>query len=104
LEIYEKLLKIDPTDAHIWQKIGEMHDELEHEKVAEELDFNDSVIFTEKELNQIIKYSLDNPDERTSKAYFDCLEKFAKENGGVIVGMWEIKYNMRGFLGTIQSI
>ena len=34
LKIFEKILKIDPTDAHIWQKIGEMYDELEHEKVA----------------------------------------------------------------------
>lgn len=32
--MFEKILKNDPSDAHIWHKIGEMHETLEHEKVA----------------------------------------------------------------------
>ena len=74
------------------------------ELVGTELNSYDSVIFTKNELNQIIVNVLDKPDERTSKTYYDCMIDYAKQNDGVIVGMHEIKFNMRGFSDTVKRI
>ncbi len=74
------------------------------EMMASILDDNESVIFTTNELNQIISIVLDNPDERTTKAYYKCMINYAQQNNGGISGMYEIRLNMRGFLDTVKAI
>ena len=74
------------------------------EIIAVMIDSYDSVIFTKNELNQIISDGLDNPDERTSKEYYKCMIEYAKQQGGVIMGMYEMRFNMRGFSDTVKGI
>jgi hypothetical protein len=64
----------------------------------------ESVVFTNNDLNEIISNILDKPDERTSKAYYECLLDYSKQIGGVKGGMFEVRFNMRGFLETVQSL
>lgn len=73
------------------------------EQIAITLDSHDSVIFTNNELKQIIFDILDNPDERTAKAYYECMIDYAKQQDGVISGMYEVKFNMRGFSDTVRN-
>lgn len=68
------------------------------------IDSYDSVVFKKHELNQIISDILNIPDERTSKAYYDCIIDYAKQNNGVIAGMYEMRYNMRGFSDTVKRL
>ncbi len=74
------------------------------ELVGTELDSSNSVIFTKNELNQIIVNALNKPDERTSKEYYKCMIDYAKQNNGVMAGMYEMRFNMRGFSDTIKRI
>ena len=64
----------------------------------------ESVVFTERELKQIISDVLDKPDVRTSKAYYDCFIDYSKQIGGVKGGMFVVRFNMRGFADTVRAI
>jgi hypothetical protein len=72
------------------------------ERIGIMLSSYDSVIFTNNELKQIINDVLDNPDDRTIAPYYECLIDYAKENNGVQGGLFEIKFNMRGFLEVVK--
>lgn len=64
----------------------------------------ESVVFTDRELKQIILDVLGKPDERTARAYYDCFVDYSKQIGGVRGGMFEVRFNMRGFAETVRAI
>lgn len=73
-------------------------------KIANEIDNHNSVMFSDFELNQIIKNVLDNPDKRTARDYLACLIDYAKQNGGNRMTMFEAFYNMRGFRVAVSKL
>ena len=74
------------------------------ETIGKMLSEYDTVIFSNIELKQIIKDALDNPDDRTINLYYDCMIDYAKQNGRIRSGMYEVRLNMRGFLETVRNI
>ena len=74
------------------------------ERIGMFMDSYESVVFTNNDLNEIISDVLDRPDERTSKAYYECLLDYSRQIGGLKGGMFEVRFNMRGFSDTVKSI
>lgn len=72
-------------------------------KIAEELDIETSVMFTQRRLKEIINIILEDPDPRTAKDYLRCLTDFSKYNAGTSI-VYEAIHNMRGFSIAVSKL